>query len=92
MSDRDELDVDEALSATGRAPLADDIDLAAIELILGGWLDVDHGYLLGMTMAGPASPTCCTRPLSPSPVRCPSTGCGTPRRAPHDQRGVAATF
>lgn len=41
LSDGDELEVDEVLFATGRAPLTDDIGLDTIGLTPGSWLDVD---------------------------------------------------
>lgn len=41
LDDGDELEVDEILFATGRAPLTDDIGLETIGLTPGGWLDVD---------------------------------------------------
>ncbi len=45
-------------------------------------VDADRGYLLGVTFVGPGVVgACCTRPPSPSPAKCPSTGCGMPCRA-----------
>lgn len=41
LSDGGELEVDEVLFATGRAPLTDDIGLQTIGLTPGSWLDVD---------------------------------------------------
>ena len=41
LSDGSELEVDEVLFATGRAPLTDDIGLDTVELTPGSWLDVD---------------------------------------------------
>jgi pyruvate/2-oxoglutarate dehydrogenase complex dihydrolipoamide dehydrogenase (E3) component len=41
LSDGSELEVDEVLFATGRAPLTDDIGLQTIGLTPGSWLDVD---------------------------------------------------
>jgi dihydrolipoamide dehydrogenase len=41
LSDGSELDVDEVLFATGRAPLTDDIGLETLGLTPGSWLDVD---------------------------------------------------
>ncbi|HEY9304830.1 MAG TPA: NAD(P)/FAD-dependent oxidoreductase [Mycobacterium sp.] len=41
LSDGNELEVDEVLFATGRAPLTDDIGLDTIGLTPGSWLDVD---------------------------------------------------
>jgi dihydrolipoamide dehydrogenase len=41
LDDDTELQVDEVLFATGRAPLTDDIDLATVGLTPGSWLDVD---------------------------------------------------
>ena len=41
LSDGSELEVDEVLFATGRAPLTDDIGLQTVGLTPGSWLDVD---------------------------------------------------
>jgi pyruvate/2-oxoglutarate dehydrogenase complex dihydrolipoamide dehydrogenase (E3) component len=41
LSDGSELEVDEVLFATGRAPLTDDIGLETVGLAPGSWLDVD---------------------------------------------------
>jgi pyruvate/2-oxoglutarate dehydrogenase complex dihydrolipoamide dehydrogenase (E3) component len=41
LDDDTELQVDEVLFATGRAPLTDDIGLATVGLTPGSWLDVD---------------------------------------------------
>src|SRR6201996_7540507 len=41
LSDGGELEVDEVLFATGRAPLTDDIGLQTVGLTPGSWLDVD---------------------------------------------------
>jgi pyruvate/2-oxoglutarate dehydrogenase complex dihydrolipoamide dehydrogenase (E3) component len=41
LSDGSELEVDEVLFATGRAPLTDDIGLETVGLTPGSWLDVD---------------------------------------------------
>ena len=41
LSDGGDLEVDEVLFATGRAPLTDDIGLLTVGLIPGSWLDVD---------------------------------------------------
>jgi pyruvate/2-oxoglutarate dehydrogenase complex dihydrolipoamide dehydrogenase (E3) component len=41
LSDGSELEVDEVLFATGRAPLSDDIGLETVGLTPGSWLDVD---------------------------------------------------
>jgi pyruvate/2-oxoglutarate dehydrogenase complex dihydrolipoamide dehydrogenase (E3) component len=41
LSDGSELEVDEVLFATGRAPLTDDIGLKTVGLPPGSWLDVD---------------------------------------------------
>lgn len=41
LSDGSELEVDEVLFATGRAPLTDDIGLDTVGLTRGSWLDVD---------------------------------------------------
>jgi pyruvate/2-oxoglutarate dehydrogenase complex dihydrolipoamide dehydrogenase (E3) component len=41
LSDATELEVDEVLFATGRAPLTDDIGLPTVGLTPGDWLDVD---------------------------------------------------
>jgi pyruvate/2-oxoglutarate dehydrogenase complex dihydrolipoamide dehydrogenase (E3) component len=41
LSDGSELEVDEVLFATGRAPLSDDIGLDTVGLTPGSWLDVD---------------------------------------------------
>jgi pyruvate/2-oxoglutarate dehydrogenase complex dihydrolipoamide dehydrogenase (E3) component len=41
LSDGNELEVDEVLFATGRAPLSDDIGLETVGLTPGSWLDVD---------------------------------------------------
>lgn len=41
LSDGDELEVDEVLFATGRAPLTDDIGLETVGLSPGSWLEVD---------------------------------------------------
>ena len=41
LSDGSELEVDEVLFATGRAPMTDDIGLETVGLAPGSWLDVD---------------------------------------------------
>jgi pyruvate/2-oxoglutarate dehydrogenase complex dihydrolipoamide dehydrogenase (E3) component len=41
LNDGSELEVDEVLFATGRAPVTDDIGLETVGLTPGGWLDVD---------------------------------------------------
>ena len=41
LSDGGELEVDEVLFATGRAPLTDDVGLQTVGLTPGSWLDVD---------------------------------------------------
>ena len=41
LSDGSELEVDDVLFATGRAPLTDDIGLETVGLAPGSWLDVD---------------------------------------------------
>jgi pyruvate/2-oxoglutarate dehydrogenase complex dihydrolipoamide dehydrogenase (E3) component len=41
LTDGNELEVDEVLFATGRAPLSDDIGLETVGLTPGSWLDVD---------------------------------------------------
>ena len=44
-------------------------------------VDVERGFLLGASSSDRESPSSCTRPLSQSLRRCPSTGCGMPCRA-----------
>ncbi|RUP02278.1 MAG: NAD(P)/FAD-dependent oxidoreductase [Mycobacterium sp.] len=46
LDDESELEVDEILFATGRAPLTDDIGLETIGLTPGSWLDVDDTCLV----------------------------------------------
>jgi pyruvate/2-oxoglutarate dehydrogenase complex dihydrolipoamide dehydrogenase (E3) component len=42
LDDGSELEVDEVLFATGRAPLTNDIGLQTVGLTPGSWLDVDE--------------------------------------------------